>query len=105
MFMIMWNPTGFHSIDKLPDGVTMNAKYFPENILGPLEEKYSRMEGWRMEGALSCIWTTLPFTVVDDNKFSCRSQYGATPAPAITAESRFERLLLVSSSERKTKRY
>jgi hypothetical protein len=26
-------------IDKLPDGVTMNANYFTENILGPLEEK------------------------------------------------------------------
>jgi hypothetical protein len=27
MFTIMWNPLGFHVIDKLPDGVTMNANY------------------------------------------------------------------------------
>jgi hypothetical protein len=37
----------------------------------------------------------------DDNKFPCRSQYGATPEPPILAESRSERLLLISDSERK----
>jgi hypothetical protein len=35
----MWYPLGFHVIDKFPDGVTMNASYFNENIMGPLEEK------------------------------------------------------------------
>jgi hypothetical protein len=35
----MWNPKGFHVIDKLPDGITMNANYFVENIMGPFEEK------------------------------------------------------------------
>jgi hypothetical protein len=35
----MWNRLGFHLIDKLPDGVVMNANYFAENILGPLEQK------------------------------------------------------------------
>jgi hypothetical protein len=39
MFTIMCNPLGFHVIDRLPDGVTMNANYFTENILGSLEEK------------------------------------------------------------------
>jgi hypothetical protein len=39
IFMIMWNLLGFHVIVKLPDGVTMNANYFTENILGPREEK------------------------------------------------------------------
>jgi hypothetical protein len=34
----MWNPLGFHVVNKFPDGVTMNANYFTENILGPLEE-------------------------------------------------------------------
>jgi hypothetical protein len=63
MFTITWNPRGFHVIDKLPDGVTMNANYFTENILGSLEEKCSRMEGQGMEYDLSCIWTTLPFTI------------------------------------------
>jgi hypothetical protein len=64
MFTIMRNSFGFHVIDKLPDGVTMNANYFTENILGPLEEKYSRMEGPCIEGDLSRIWITLPFTIV-----------------------------------------
>jgi hypothetical protein len=41
MFTIMWNPIGFHVIDKFPDGVTMKVNYFTENILGPLEEKIS----------------------------------------------------------------
>jgi hypothetical protein len=35
----MWNPLGFQVIDKFPDGVAMNANYFTENILCPLEEK------------------------------------------------------------------
>jgi hypothetical protein len=39
----------------------------------------------------------------DDNKFPYRSQYDATPAPAILAGSRSERLLLISDSERKLK--
>jgi hypothetical protein len=39
----------------------------------------------------------------DDNKFPCRSQYGATPAPAILAGSRSEQLLVISDSERKPK--
>jgi hypothetical protein len=64
MFTIMWNPLGSHVLDKLPDGVTMNSNYFTENTFGPLEEKYSRMKGQRMEGDLSCVWTTLPFTIV-----------------------------------------
>jgi hypothetical protein len=51
-------------IDKLPEGVTMNANYFTENILRPLKKKYSRMEGRRMEGNLSWIRTTFPFTIV-----------------------------------------
>jgi hypothetical protein len=64
MFPIMWNPLGFHVIDKLPDGVTMNANYYTENTPGTLEEKHSRMEERRMEGDLSCRWTTLPFRIV-----------------------------------------
>jgi hypothetical protein len=55
MFMIMWNPLGFHVIDRLLDGVTMKANYFTENILARLEEKYSRMEGRRMERDLLCM--------------------------------------------------
>jgi hypothetical protein len=35
----MWNSLGFHVINKLPNGATMNANYFTENILGPIEEK------------------------------------------------------------------
>jgi hypothetical protein len=51
-------------INKLPDSATTNANYFPKNIPGAPEEKYSRMEGRRMEGDLSCIWTTFPFTIM-----------------------------------------
>jgi hypothetical protein len=64
MFTIMWNPPGVHVIHKLPDGVTMYANYFPENIMGSLEEKIFPGGRVRMEDDLSCIWTTLPFTIV-----------------------------------------
>jgi hypothetical protein len=57
-------PLGFHVMDKFPDGVAMDANYLLENILGNLEEKYSRMEGRYMKGDLSCIWTTPPFIIV-----------------------------------------
>jgi hypothetical protein len=79
MFTIMWNPRGFHVIDKLPGGVTMNANYFTENILGPIEEKYSQMEGRRMEGDLSSYGQRSRSQLCDDNNFPCRSQYGAAP--------------------------
>jgi hypothetical protein len=39
MVMIMWNPFGFHAIDKLPASVTMSANRFTENIPSPFEEK------------------------------------------------------------------
>jgi hypothetical protein len=64
MFTIMWNPLGFHVIDKLPDSVTMNAIYFTENIMGPLEGKIFSDGRVAHGGDLSCIWTTLPFTTV-----------------------------------------
>jgi hypothetical protein len=34
----MWNLLGFQVIAKLADGVMMNAHYFTENNLSPLEE-------------------------------------------------------------------
>jgi hypothetical protein len=39
MFTVVWNPLGFHVIDKLPTGAKMNSDYFTTNILGPLEQK------------------------------------------------------------------
>jgi hypothetical protein len=45
MLTIMWNRLGFRAIAKLPDDVTMNANYFAQNILGPLEEK--NIPGWK----------------------------------------------------------
>jgi hypothetical protein len=60
----MWNRLGFHVIDKLLDDVTMNANYFTKNILALLKKNYSPIEGWRMEGDLSCTWTMLPFTIM-----------------------------------------
>jgi hypothetical protein len=68
----MWNLLRFHVIDKLPDGVTMNANYFTENILGPHEEKIFTDGAWKAicraygQGSRSQLW--------DDNKFPCRSQ-------------------------------
>jgi histone-lysine N-methyltransferase SETMAR len=38
MFMIIWNPTGFHVIDRLPDDTKMNSAYFVTNILTPFEQ-------------------------------------------------------------------
>jgi hypothetical protein len=38
MFTIMWNPTGFHVVDQLPNQKKMNGHYFVTNILTPLEK-------------------------------------------------------------------
>jgi hypothetical protein len=38
MFAIIWNPTGLHVIDRLPDDAKMNSAYFVTNILTPLEQ-------------------------------------------------------------------
>jgi hypothetical protein len=70
-----------------------------------LKKKYPRMEGRCMEGDLSCYGQRSRSQLWDDNKFPYRSQYGATPAPAILAGSRSERLLLISDREIKTKRH
>jgi hypothetical protein len=34
----MWNPHGFHVIDRLPTGTKMNSTYFVSNILHPLRQ-------------------------------------------------------------------
>jgi hypothetical protein len=34
----MWNPNGFHVVDKLPNETRMNSHYFVTNILTPLEK-------------------------------------------------------------------
>jgi hypothetical protein len=39
MFTVLWNPLGFHVIDKLPTGARMNSEDFTTNILAPLEQK------------------------------------------------------------------
>jgi hypothetical protein len=39
MVTVMWNPLGFHVIDKLPTGARINNDYFTTNILVPLEQK------------------------------------------------------------------
>jgi hypothetical protein len=38
MFTIMWNPSGFYVIDRLPNDTKINSDYFVTNILIPLEE-------------------------------------------------------------------
>jgi hypothetical protein len=40
MFTIMWNPRGFHVINRLPDGSKMNSEYDIANVLTPLHEKF-----------------------------------------------------------------
>jgi hypothetical protein len=37
MFTIMWNPSGFYVIDRLPSGAKLNAFYYTTNILTPLQ--------------------------------------------------------------------
>jgi hypothetical protein len=39
MFTVIWNPLGFHVVDKLPTGTKINSDYFIANILEPLEQK------------------------------------------------------------------
>jgi hypothetical protein len=38
MFTIIWNPTGFYVVDRLPNDIKMNSADFVTNILPPLEE-------------------------------------------------------------------
>jgi hypothetical protein len=36
----MWNPHGFHVIDRLPTGVKINSTYYFINILQPLRQTF-----------------------------------------------------------------
>jgi hypothetical protein len=38
MFKIIWNPTGFYVIDRLPNDTKMNSDYFVTNIPISLEQ-------------------------------------------------------------------
>jgi hypothetical protein len=40
MFTIMWNPLGFHVIDRLATGEKINSTYFTAHILGPLHQVF-----------------------------------------------------------------
>jgi hypothetical protein len=33
MFTIIWNPQGFHVVDRRPEDTTMSSTYFTDNIL------------------------------------------------------------------------
>jgi hypothetical protein len=37
MFTIIWNPSGFYFVDRLPNDIKMNSAYFVTNLLVPLE--------------------------------------------------------------------
>jgi hypothetical protein len=39
VFTVIWNPLGFHVINRLPTGARMNTEYIPINILAQLKEK------------------------------------------------------------------
>jgi hypothetical protein len=39
MFTVLWNPLGFHAVDKLRTGAKMESAYFTTNILGRVEQK------------------------------------------------------------------
>jgi histone-lysine N-methyltransferase SETMAR len=36
---VIWNPRGFHVINKCPTGTTINNDYFTTNVLAPLQQK------------------------------------------------------------------
>jgi hypothetical protein len=38
IFMVIWNPSGFYVIDRLPNDIKMNSDCFVTNILIPLEQ-------------------------------------------------------------------
>jgi hypothetical protein len=38
MFTIIWNPTGFYVVDRLPNDIKMNSDYFVTNVLTSLEQ-------------------------------------------------------------------
>jgi hypothetical protein len=38
MFKIIWNPTGFYNVNRLPNDTKMNSDYFVTNILISLEQ-------------------------------------------------------------------
>jgi hypothetical protein len=39
MFPVVWNPLGFHVVDKLRNGAKMESDCSTTNVLGPLEQK------------------------------------------------------------------
>jgi histone-lysine N-methyltransferase SETMAR len=45
MVTIVWNPQGFHLIDRLPKGQRFNANYYVDMILRPILENRSRGPG------------------------------------------------------------
>jgi histone-lysine N-methyltransferase SETMAR len=45
MINIVWNPTGFHVIDVLPNRCKFNSSYYQNEILGPLSEWRSEQSG------------------------------------------------------------
>jgi histone-lysine N-methyltransferase SETMAR len=45
MFTIIWNPSGFYVIDRLPNDTKMNSAYFVTNILIPIKQMI--FHGWR----------------------------------------------------------
>jgi transposase len=44
MLTVFWNPDGFHLIDFLPERTSMNAKYFIDNVIRVLKEKFGNSE-------------------------------------------------------------
>jgi hypothetical protein len=40
IFAIMWNPSGFYVIDRLPNDIKMNSDYFMTNIFIPFEQAF-----------------------------------------------------------------
>jgi hypothetical protein len=42
MFTIIWNPSGFDVVDRLPNNTKINSAYFMTNVLIPLEEAIFR---------------------------------------------------------------
>jgi hypothetical protein len=38
MFTIIWNPTGFYVVDRLPNETKMNSAYFVTNLIAPFKQ-------------------------------------------------------------------
>ena len=80
MVTVIWNITGFHVIDFLPQGASFNSTYFIDHILTPL---FNIKENIWSEAGSRRMWLHLDNCKVHNSKLSSEKieEYGFKRAP------------------------